>query len=92
MSVEVDTFRAPSFLANALVNGDDSSLETPDDFKSLRWLTEWVRLFYGPRANIVSCEDAGFAHCMSPLIPAPRTLDIRGLWLGGNTEFYTVIY
>jgi hypothetical protein len=91
-NLKTDIFRAPSYLASALINGDYSGLEERRDQLGARWVQEWVRYFYGPRASIVDCEDAGLSHCMSPLIPAPKILDVGDLWLAGDSQFYTVLY
>lgn len=96
MTMKTDTFRAPSWMAAALVNGDYSGCDTKDA-AAVRHVISWFTGFYqDPRASIVSCEDAGFTHCMSPLIPAPDTEEendaMSDIWLGGDSQIYTVLY
>ena len=91
--LKTDNFCGPSFLASALINGDLSGLSA-EECRAHRWLEAWIRFEYGPRAQIVGCEDAGFQRCMSPGIPAPQKM-IKGidqLYLAGDCQFYDVLY
>lgn len=90
--LKTDSFVAPSWLAPALINGDESGIDNPEDARALRWLLAWIRWSYGPRASVVDCDDEGFRWDCWPLIRAPRRLVIPSMRLGGDAARYTVLY
>lgn len=95
MALKTDTFRGPSWMASALVNGDQSGCDTRDA-AAVAYVRSWLASFYrDPRVSVVSCEGGGFARGMSPLIPAPDegvNDAMADIWLAGDTQIYTVLY
>lgn len=92
MALESDTFTGPAWAASALVNGDDSGVESRDDKRALRWLRAWLRWAYGPGASVVDCDDDGFRRDTWPLIRPPKLLSLPSIGLGGDSCRYTVLY
>lgn len=64
MSDESTTAILPAFLAGALVNGDESGLERPEDFDLLRRVREYLEGF-----DVVDCGEPYFSHHGSEVGP-----------------------
>lgn len=86
-------FNAPAFLASALVNGDLSSLTSPDDLRILRRVLAYVRWQFGRGASVVSCEgEPWFARDYLGDVPGPALASLGGKPLGGDVAEYVVVH
>lgn len=54
--MDVFTTPGPAFLASALINGDESGLESPDDYETLNRFRAYVE-----NAEVVDCGEPYFS-------------------------------